>query len=246
MAEPLVTYEAKGRVAVITLNRPDKLNALNDELGRDLLAAWRRFNASHERAAVLCGAGDRAFSAGADLSSPPELWPFMPDGGIDIDKPVVAAVHGVCIGGAVCLVQFCDLCVAAEGTRFIYAEAKVGISGGFIASLAARIPHKVAMEFILLGDEMSAERAYQVGFVNRVVPKDQLMPAAMDYAERLAANAPMVTALLKRYVRQLMPAGPTEQMARARRQTQAILDSEDFREGVAAFRGKRQPDWRDG
>jgi len=243
MAGKLVTYEEKGRVALIAMNRPDKRNALNAELGADLLAAWRRFDASGAQAAVLCGNGAH-FSAGADLTDPPDLWPFMPDGGIDLDKPIVAAVNGVCVGGAVCLVQFCDLCVAAADARFVYPEAKVGISGGFIASLAARIPHKVAMEFVLLGEPMTAARAYEIGFVNKVVPPADLLPAALDYAERIAANAPLVTGMLKRFVRHVVPKGPSEEMARARRETQALMHSEDRLEGARAFKEKRRPNFR--
>ena len=144
----LVTYDTEGRVAVITINRPEKLNALSPAVGDGLLAAWRRFNDSDARVAILTGSGERAFSAGADLSEAGDLWPFIPGIGIDVDKPVIAAVHGHCIGGAVVLVTFCDLCIAADNTRFSYPESKVGVSGGLITSLAARIPHKVAMEFM--------------------------------------------------------------------------------------------------
>jgi len=244
MNASLVTYEAKDGIAILTMNRPDKLNALSPELGQELLAAWRRFNAGEERVAILTGAGAKAFTAGADLSNPPELWSFVPGAGIDVDKPIIAAINGLCVGGGWILAQHCDLAVAAESARFIYPEAKVAISGGFIAGLAARIPHKIAMEFMLLGEEMSARRAYEVGMVNKVVPAEQVMPAAMEYARKLADNAPLVLAMLKRFVRETLSMGPSERLGRARRETLGLLASEDFKEGVAAFREKRKPRYR--
>ena len=113
------------------------------------------------------------------------MWRFSPGAGVEVEKPIIAAVDGWCIGGGVVLVQYCDLCVASDRAVFRYPEAKVGYSGGMIASIVARMPHKVAMELILLGEDMSAGRAYDVGFVNRVVPAAELMDAAMGYAETL-------------------------------------------------------------
>jgi len=241
MSGELVLYESKDGIAVITLNRPDKLNALSVELGEELRAAWQHFQASEDRVAVLTGSGEKAFTAGADLNRPPEIWRFTPGVGVDVDKPVIAAVNGWCVGGGVVLVQFCDLCVAGEGARFSYPEAKVGISGGLISSIAARMPHKIAMEFILLGDDLPAQRAYEAGLVNKVVPPEQVMEAAMAYAERLKANAPMVLSMLKRFVGEVLPQGPSEAAGIARRDTEAVLASSDFREGVAAFSEKRKP-----
>lgn len=236
----LVSYETEGDVAIITLNRADRYNALSRDLGDELVAAWHRFQDGPERAAVLTGAG-RNFSVGADLSDPPEIWPFSPDVGVAVDKPVVAAVNGTCVGGAFILVQFCDLCIMADDARFIYPEAKVGISGGLISSVAARIPHKIAMEFMLLGEPLSAQRAYEVGLVNRIVPQAELMDVALDHARRLAAMAPMVVRTLKRHVSATLPKGPSELAGLARRDIEAIRNSDDFTEGGTAFREKRPP-----
>lgn len=245
MSGNLVLYEVKGKTAVITLNRPEKLNALSPELGEELREAFQRFQAGDERVAVITGAGDRAFSAGADLKAetPVDIWRFTPGIGVEVDKPVIAAVNGWCIGGAVVVVEYCDLCIAAENATFSYPEAKVGISGGLITSLAARIPHKVAMEFVLLCEDMSAERAYQVGFVNKVVPQAELMDAAMEYASRLESYAPMVLSMIKRFTAEVIPKGPTEQAGVARRQAEVLRDSFDFAEGRAAFSAKRQPNF---
>lgn len=239
-----VTYEVEGKVAIITLNRPEKLNALSVELGEELAAAWKRFQEGPERAAVLTASGDRAFSVGADLQNPPEIWPFAPGVGVHVDKPVVAAVNGICVGGAFILVQFCDLCVMAEDATFVYPEAKIGLSGGLISSLAARMPHKLAMEFMLLGEKMSAQRAYEAGLVNKVTSQKDVMPAAMAYAEQLAGLAPLVLTTIKRHVAEVLPKGPSEKAGLTRRDLQAIRDSSDFQEGVASFREKRPPEFK--
>lgn len=235
----VVTYESKNNIATITINRPEKMNALNDQVGEELLAAWQRLNASDDRVAIVTGAGERAFSVGADLTAPPELWRFMPGVGIDVDKPLIAAVNGWCIGGAVVLVQFCDLCVASGNAKFSYPEAKIGISGGLISALSARIPHKIAMELVMLCEDLSAERAYQAGFVNKITSQEDLMPAALEYAERLAGYAPLVLSMIKRFTGQVLPKGPSEAAGIARRDTEGLIASDDFKEGALSFKEKR-------
>ena len=112
------------------------------------------------------------------------------------------------------------------------------------AELAARIPHKIAMELLLLGEPIGAQRAYEVGFVNKVVPVGQQLDAALEYAEKIAANAPLVLSMLKRFVGQTLPKGPTEAAAAARRQVDEVTFSADIEEGIAAFKAKRAPDFR--
>jgi enoyl-CoA hydratase/carnithine racemase len=235
----VVTYESKNNVAIITLNRPEKMNALSVELGDELRLAWLKFQESDDKVAILTGAGDRAFSAGADLSNPPDIWKFAPSVGVDVDKPIIAAVNGLCVGGAAVLVQFCDLCIMSDNAKFTYPEAKIGISGGLITSIVERMPHKVAMEFMFGLKDMSAERAYEVGFVNKVVPQDQLMAEAMKMAEELCELAPMVLSMIKRFVDRTLDKGPTEIAGIARRESEALRESYDFQEGVASFREKR-------
>jgi len=238
-----VTYESSGGVATITIDRPAKLNAINAEVEQGLAAAWVRFNESSDRAAVLTGAGDRAFSAGRDLqtTAAPDYRRFAPSVVIAVDKPVIAAVAGWCVGVALTLVQMCDLCVAAENAKFIYPEAKIGFAGGLIASLAGRIPHKIAMEVMLLGEELSVERAYQVGFVNKVVPVGQQVVEAQAMARRLAGHAPLVLGMLKRFANDVLPKGPVERSAFALRETEAVFGSADFAEGLSALKAKRMP-----
>ncbi|RIK45293.1 MAG: enoyl-CoA hydratase [Chloroflexi bacterium] len=241
----VVGYEVHGAVALITIQRPEKLNAINKQVALDLQAAWQRFEASEERVAVLTGAGERAFSAGADINDLPELWRAMPGIGAPVEKPVIAATNGHCIGGAVVLVQLCDLCIAAQGTRFSYPEARMGFTGGMIAGLAGRIPHKVAMEMMLMARPMTAARAYEVGFVNAVVPDGAQVETALAWAAEMAEYAPLVLRTLKRFVNNdVLPKGPSERMALALRDLGVVQSSEDIEEGRAAFREKRPPRYK--
>ena len=243
MSNDAVTYELRDDfVAVITMNRAERMNRLDGDIVAGLEAAWRQFMADEgARVAVLAGDG-RAFSAGADLKNiPHDLFRGIPSVGVPVDKPVVAAVQGWCVGGGMVLTTMCDILVAAEDAMFSYPEVKIGFSGGLISTLACRIPHKIAMDLLLTGDAITAQRAYEVGYVNKLVAADDLMDAAMDYATRIAAQAPLPSKMLKRFVAEAMPKGPTELAAIARQQVNAVNESEDGNEGIAAFMEKRPP-----
>src|SRR5581483_6010033 len=245
MGSDLVLYDSGERIATITLNRPDRLNALSNALVAELRDALIHFQGGDDRVAVLTGAGERAFSAGADLRDPPrdpELWECMPGVGVPLTKPIVAAVAGHCVGGACCLVEFSTLAVAADNADFSYPEAQLGFCGGLIAGLAVRIPYKVALELMLTGAHMKAQRAYEVGMVNAVVPVKRLMESAREYARKLADSAPLVLGLLETFTRDmLLPRGPSELQALARRQLMRVARSEDAKEGGRAFAEKRKP-----
>ena len=245
MNAPLIDYRSEDGIATITLNRPEKMNALSNGLVAELIQAFERLQDGDDRVAILTGAGERAFSVGADLRDPPrdpELWECMPGVGVMVDKPIVAAVQGYCVGGAFCLVEFCDLAVADETADFFYPEAQIGFCGGLIAGLAARIPHKLAMEFMMTGRHFDAERAADIGMVNRAVPRGESMAAAREYATVLRDSAPIVLRTVKRFVRDTVVArGPSELQALARRELLSISRSEDQKEGGRAFREKRKP-----
>ncbi len=240
-----VTYRRDGAVAVITMNKPDRMNRLDAELVDGLHDRWVQFMGDDAaRVAVLAGEG-KAFSAGADLKAVPHhLYHGIPGIGYPVDKPVVAAVQGWCIGGGMVLTTMADIMVVAEDAKFSYPEVKIAFSGGLISNLVTRIPHKIAMELLLVGDTIDARRAYEVGYANRIVSIDQLMPTAMDYARRIADTAPMPPRMLKRFAGETLPKGPTEIAGIARAQVDAINRSTDWVEGRAAFAEKRPPKFK--
>lgn len=241
MSEGSVDYLSEGGVARITLNRPAKRNALTAAMCDDLQRAFARLRDGEDRVGILCAEG-ATFCAGADLTAPPpHFWRAVPDIGIDIGKPLIAAVQGPVVGLAVTLLAFCDLCVATEDARFLYPEAKVGVSKGLVTALAARVPHKIAMELMLLGGPLTAQRAYEAGFVNRVVPVGAQLAAAQEMAATIAASAPLVVRQLKDFTRQTLPRSPAENLYRATAVVDAVSDSEDAREGLRAFQEKRAP-----
>jgi len=245
MTDDLVRYESAGHVATITMNRVDRKNALNDALVGAIRKAWYRFRDSDDRVAILASADPEYFSVGADVRDlPSAMWQAVPGMGVDIGKPVIAATAGWVVGGGVVMVQMCDLCVAADNTKLYYPEAKLGVTQGGISSIAARMPHKIAMELLLIGETLPIERAYQVGFVNKLVPLGQEMAAARDYADRIAANAPLVVNTLKLLADQTLPRGPLEKMLDVRRTMDIVAESEDRKEGVRAFQEKRKPNFR--
>jgi enoyl-CoA hydratase len=241
----LVRYESAGHVATITMDRASAHNALNNALCDELREAWLRFRDSDDRVAVLAAAEDAYFSVGADVRDlPVNMWHAVPGLGVELDKPVIAATSGWVVGGGFVLVQMADICVASETTRFIYPEGKIGTTAGGVSSVVARMPHKVAMEFLLVGEELPVERAYQIGFVNKIAPKGQHVVLAQEMAAKIAANAPLVIQSLKKLTRDVIPKGPLETVAEVRRLLDQVRTSEDLKEGVNAFREKRKPKFK--
>ena len=237
----LLTHHDDG-TTLITINRPERRNAICAQTAIELQQAFAEFDRSAQKVAVVTGTGDDAFSSGADVSKLPELWRCIPTLGITTEKPVIAAVAGHCVGGALVMTMMCDLLVAADNAKFSYPEAALGFTGGLIASLAARIPHKVAMEMLLLCRTLGAQRAYEVGFANEVVPVGQQVTRALALAREMTAFSPMVLRTLKRFVNDgVMAQGPSERMARANRDLAMVRDSEDAREAKLAFAQKRKP-----
>ena len=228
-------------VSIFTINRPDRRNALSATVVKELQQAFLAFDEDPtRRVAVLTGAGNDAFSAGADINEWPELWRAIPTVGFETDKPIIAAVSGWCVGGALVMAMMTDLLVASESAKFSYPEAKLGFTGGIISGLASRIPHHAAMEVILLCRTLEARRAYDLGFANEVVPVGEQVQAAVRMAQDLAKMSPRVLQTLKRFINnEVLTRGPSEQMARTMRQLKAIEDSYDAKEGMNAFKEKR-------
>lgn len=247
-----VRYEVVNGVAWLTIDRPEARNALSRAVREGLFAGVRYFNTDGSaKVLVLTGAGDRAFCAGGDLKEmletaltvpPPD---FLPQFGrnITIDKPTIAAVNGIAFGGGFLLAQNCDLCIAAESARFAVSEVKIGRGAPWAAPLSWLVPPKVAMEILLTGDPLSAQRAYEVGLVNRVVPDADLRQTVQALAESIAANAPLSVRAAKKTASLSAEHPIAEAYERAEEIWAPVYRSNDAQEGPAAFRDKRTPVW---
>ena len=241
MQKVLVENNSDG-TTLITINREARRNAICAETALLLQKAFQDFERSPtQRAAVLTGAGNEAFSGGADTGNFPELWRCIPTVGFETNKPIVSAVAGWCVGGALVLSMMCDLTVAAENAKFTYPEARLGFTGGLIAGLAARIPHKVAMEMMLLCRGLDPQRAYTIGLVNEVVPTGEQVEAALKMAREMAEFSPLVLKTLKRFVTDgVLVQGPSEQSGRAQRALHEVKESEDAEEARLAVKERRK------
>jgi enoyl-CoA hydratase len=245
MQKVLVENNADG-TTLITINRPEKRNAICAETALSLQKAFIEFEASHtQKCAVITGAGNDAFSGGADTGNFPELWRCIPTVGFQTEKPIISATAGWCVGGALVLSMMCDMTVAAENTKFSYPEARMGFTGGLIAGLASRIPHKVAMEMMLLCRVVDAKRGYNVGLCNEVVPVGKQVEAALAMAREMTEFSPMVLRTLKRFVTEgVLSQGPSELSGRAQRSLVAVRENEDAAEAIAAVKEKRKPKYK--
>ncbi len=252
MADELL-IERRGHVELMTINRPDARNAINRATAEAIDAALGVADADDGVwVVVLTGAGDKAFSAGMDLKAfAAGEVPFTPHGfgGItrrEFAKPLIAAVNGAALAGGFEIMISCDMVVAADHARFGIPEATRGLvagAGGLIR-LPKRVPLTVALEMALTGDPIDAERAYDLGLVNRVVPGNQVVDAAMALAERIVQNAPLAVRTSKRVMREAVEL--TEERAWTLNDDAfaAIGRSADAMEGAVAFAEKRRPNWR--
>ena len=239
---PAVTTERRGAISIIRINRPERLNAIGQAVAVEMQQAFKTFDADPEqRVAILSAAGTRAFCSGADVNDLPELWRAIPNVGFQTEKPIIAATSGWVVGGGIVMVMMCDLLVSTEDTQFYYPEAKLGTTAGGISSLAGRMPHHLAMEIMLLGTKIPAQRAYDVGFVNRVVPNGQHEAEALLMAEQLLDSAPLVISALKRLVNEVLPPGPIERMVGISQTIARVRQSADLQEGIQAYKEKRKP-----
>lgn len=246
-----VLYEVTNGVAWLTINRPQARNALNQDVRTGLFEGFRQFNTDDTaKVLVLTGSGDKAFCAGGDLKEmaetelrvpPPDFVP-QPGRNIEVAKPTIAAVNGVAYAGGFLLAQTCDLCVVASSARFAISEVKVGRGAPWAAPLSWLVPPRVAMQILLTGDPISAERAYEVGLVNEVVPDGELVAAAQAWGERIAANAPLSVLAGKKTA--YLSARMSQVWDEAERIWEPVYLSADAQEGPAAFRNKRAPVWK--
>ena len=256
---PAVLYEKQGHIAIVTMNRREALNAMDDEMMEQLSDAWMDIRDDRNIwAAIITGAGNTAFSVGGDLKT------FLPRSidadfrdhqfdtkplnavlrGFDLWKPVVAAVNGYCFGGGLEMLLGTDIRVASEKAVFAVMEPTWALcpGGGTTVKLPRQIPYARAMEMLLTANQVTAQEALEIGLVNKVVPPDELMPTAMAYAEKLCSNGPLAVQAIKESVLRGMALDAAYSIERLF--AIQIFDTEDAKEGPRAFMEKRKAVWK--
>jgi len=249
-----IDYEKQGHIAVVTLNRPEVMNCVNqadlEELGR----VWLDFRDDDGlRVAVLTGAGDKAFSAGADLA---DLIPKINAGelrlvptnpaflkGIDCFKPIVAAVNGFCLAGGTEILQGTDIRLAVPEAMFGIPEVKWALfpAAGSTVHLPRQIPYCWAMEMLLLGEPITAQQALAIGLINRIVPREELMTTAMGIAERLCANGPLALRAIKEAALKSLDIPMQHAYYLETYLASRVFGTRDAAEGPRSFIEKRKP-----
>ena len=247
-----VHVDQRGHTMVVTIDRPERANALDGATMGGLGSAFAAAEADDSvRVVVLTGAGDRVFCAGMDLKAQGDER-VVPAGmpGLEVfqnrlyPKPVIAAVNGSAMGGGFELVMVADMAVAADHVSFGVPEVKRGLVGaGCSTRTAARVPPAIAYEMTLTGDPITAQRALELGLVNAVVPKEQVLDAALALAERVAANAPIAVRITKQIVWEEAGNHDDAEWAAIRAKAAPAFASNDAREGAAAFAERRAPQW---
>ena len=253
MTEAVLFDARDDGIAVITINRPDTRNALSLEVREGLFAAWDRFeNDPSMRVAILTGAGEKAFCAGGDLKEmvdkklrvpPRDMFP-VPYETIALSKPTIAAVNGVAFAGGWMIAQGCDLCVASTTAKFAITEVKVGRGSPWAAPLIHMIPQRIMMEIILTGKPITAQRAYEIGLVNRLAEPESLMAAALDLAAEVLDGAPLSVKAGRETVMLATEMGRAAALDAAWAAHEPAYNSEDAQEGPRAFSEKRRPKWK--
>jgi len=252
MSQVLIREE-KDAVMFLQLNRPEQRNAVNSELRGQLSQAMNDFaNDPALRVAIITGAGDKAFCAGADLkemagerqSMPPR--DYFADFGPDdfIEKPVITAVNGFALAGGFRLAQFGDLCIASENASFGISEAKWSRGAPWAAPLVNMIPRRIMAELLLTAQPITAQRAYDVGLINEVVPQERLIPRAWELAQVMVDNAPLTLTASKWLMRVGAEAGVAATGKIGAEIFKRVYLSEDAIEGPRAFREGRKPEWK--
>jgi enoyl-CoA hydratase/carnithine racemase len=259
-----IVVERHGAVRLVTINRADRMNSLDFAANDALVAAWREFDADDEaRVAVVTGAGDRAFCAGADLKTytmefartpAPEFRRRFTNGpgfggitrNMEVFKPIVAAVNGYAVSGGFELALACDVRFCSPNAEFALQDAKWGFhacDGGLI-----RLPQIVglgrAMHIILSGERVGAEEAYRIGLVNRVVPQPDLLGAAMEYAQTLAKRSPLSHRFAKEVVKRAVGLPMDEALRLESRSFHDVGLTDDLAEGTASFRERREAEFK--
>ena len=262
MSYEKILYEKQGRIAIVTINRPDRMNAIDPQTSGELYEAWCDFRDSDDLwVGIFTGAGEKAFSAGNDLvamsaaqqagsNAVAAAYSRAPFGGITRNfecwKPMIAAINGYCLAGGLEMALSCDIRVAAEHAQFGLAEVTRGIipGAGGTQRLPRIIPFGPALELLLTGGRFDAQWAFRYGLVNHVVPADQLMAKAMEIANVLCENAPTSLRLVKEAAYKGLSMALEEGLRFEIEQSKKVMMTEDAREGPLAFAQKRKPVWK--
>ena len=256
---PAVIYEKKEHIAIVTMNRRDALNAMDDEMMEQLSDAWMDIRDDRNIwAAIITGAGKTAFSVGGDLKTflpkiiDSDLRDLQSDTrplnavlrGFDIWKPIIAAVNGFCFGGGLEMLLGTDIRVAAEKAVFAVMEPTWALfpGGGTTVRLPRQIPYARAMEMLLPANQVTAQEACDIGLINKVVPYEELMPTAMAYAEKICSNGPLAVQAIKESVIRGQALDAAYSIERL--QSWIIFDTEDAKEGPRAFMEGRKAVWK--
>lgn len=246
--EPAVLTEKRDRVLLITLNRPDAMNAINGALSAGLVAAVEELDGDPGlTAGVLTGAG-RGFCAGMDLkafSRGEDIGPMMTFVRNGANKPLIGAVEGFALAGGLELALSCDLLVAAKGVKLGIPEAGVGLfaAAGGLLRLPSRVGYGKAMEMAITADPITAEEGFEYGLIARLTEKGEAVDTAMELAERVARNAPLAVAASKQLIRATQGVTEEDFWKLQGPLQQSVFSSEDAKEGPRAFAEKRPPEW---
>ncbi len=250
-----ILVETRQRVGLIRLNRPQALNALNQQLISELMRALEAFDKDSEIGAIVISGNERAFAAGADIKEMAEASAVemlnrdhisLFDRIMGIKKPVIAAVSGWCLGGGNELAMSCDMIVASETARFGQPEINLGVipGAGGTQRLTRAVGKAIAMEMVLNNRTLSAEEALRYGLVNKVVPVERYLDEALALAGEIADRAPLAVRLGKEAVNHAFDSFLSDGLADERRAFYFLFASQDQKEGMAAFVEKRKPVWK--
>jgi len=255
MPYEMILTETRGRVGLVTLNRPQVMNALNNQLMRELMDALETFDKNDVIGAMVITGNEKAFAAGADIKEMADktIQQMMDSDHIavfgrirTIQKPVIAAVSGWALGGGCEVALSCDMIVASESAKFGQPEINIGVipGAGGTQRLTRVVGKAIAMEMILNDRRLTAQEAYQFGMVNRVVPVEEYLEAALKLAEEIASRAPIAVRDAKKMINQTYERFLADGLAEEKQVFYNLFATEDQKEGMKAFTEKRTPEWK--
>ncbi len=250
-----ILTESRGRVGLITLNRPQAMNALNDQLMREVMDALESFDRDDSIGAMIITGNEKAFAAGADIKEMADksITDMMDRDHVavfgrlrTIQKPVIAAVSGWALGAGCEVAMACDMIIASESAKFGQPEITIGVipGAGGTQRLTRAVGKALAMEMILNNRTLTAQEAYQFGLVNRVVPVDGYLEAALKLADEIASRAPLALRAAKRMINQSYERTLADGLDEEKQTFYNLFASEDQKEGMQAFIEKRNPEWK--